>query len=107
MLKPVMKFLLAVTIFLGWAAFTGDQAAANQPLNQRTDAHFRGSGPYPSAGQGYAPVHYPRSYPYRHYAPPRWHHPYPAYYRPYYHRHPPVPIRWHYPPRPYPYHRGY
>ena len=42
MLKPVMTLLLAVTIFLGWTAFTGDQAAADQPLNVRTDAHLRG-----------------------------------------------------------------
>ena len=50
-----MTILLAVTIFLGWTAFTGDQAAAGQPLNVRTDAHLRGYGPYPPAGHGYAP----------------------------------------------------
>ena len=78
MLKSVMTFFLAGTIFLGWMAFTGDQPAANQVVNQRTDAHLRGYGPYPPAGPGYAVGHYPRPYPYRYYAPVRWHHPRPV-----------------------------
>ena len=110
MLKPVMTLLMAVTIFLGWMAFTGDQAAAYQSVNVRIDAHLRGYGPYPPAGHGYAPAHYPRPYPYRYYAPPRWHHPHPVLYGPYYYAPRPFPARWHYAPpapRPYPYHRGY
>jgi hypothetical protein len=110
MLKPVMTILLVVTFFLGWTAFTGDQAAAGQPLNVKTDAHLRGYGPHSPAGQGYAPVHYPRPYPYRYYAPPRWHHPRPVLYAPYYYAPRPFPARWYYAPpapRPYPYHRGY
>lgn len=109
MLKSVMTFLLAGTIFLGWMAFMGDQAAANQLVNQRTDAHLRGYGPFPPAGHGYAVGHYPRPYPDRYYAPVRWRHPHPALYGPYYHGPRPLPARWHYAPpahRPYPYHRG-
>jgi hypothetical protein len=110
MLKTLMTLLLAVTIFLGWTAFTGGQAAAGQPLNQRTDAHLRGYGPYLPAGYGYAPGHYPRPYPYRYFAPPWRHHPPPVLYVPYYHAPRPYPIRRHYAPpapRPYPYHRRY
>lgn len=110
MLRSVMTLFLALTVFLGWMAFTGDQAAASPIVNQRTDAHLRGYGPFPPAGHGYAVGHYPRPYPYGYYAPVRWHHPRPVLYSPYYHAPRPFPARWHYAPpahQPYPYHRGY
>jgi hypothetical protein len=110
MLKSIMTLLLVVTVFLGLTAFTGDQAAAAQPLNQRTDAHLKGYGPNPPTGHGYAPVHYARTYPDRYYALPRWHHARPVLYGPYAYAPRPFPARWHYAPpapRPYPYYRGY
>ena len=110
MLKPFMTLLLAVTIFWGWTAFTGDQAAAAQPLNQRSDGHYGDYGYGPPPGNGYGAVRHPRPCPPRFYYPVRHFHPYPGYYAPYFRGHRPYPTGWHYGPppfRPYHYHGGY
>lgn len=110
MWKVSVTLWLAVIILLGWTVFNAAQAAPDQRLTQRTDAHYRGSGHHPPPDYGYGVGRHPRPYPHRHYVPIRRHHPYPGYYAPYGHDRRPHPVHWLFlppPPPPIYFYRGY
>ncbi len=102
MWKVSLTLWLAVIILLGWTAFNAAQAAPDQRLNQRPDAHYRSAGNVPPSDYGYGVGRNPRPYPHRRYYPIRSHHPYPGYYN----VHRPRPVNWLFtPPWPNPFHR--
>jgi hypothetical protein len=102
MWKVSVTLLLAVVICLGWTAFNAAQAAPDQRVTQRTDAHYRGNVHNPARDYGYGAGGYPRPYPHRRYYPIRSPYPYPGYNN----AHRPHPVNWLFvPPLPNPFHR--
>lgn len=108
MLKAIMIISMVGALVLSWAVWNAVPAQNNPPVNQRSDAHWRGigpGGPYPGYQQGYVP-HRP-VYPHRWYRP----YPYRGYYPPYYYGYRPYAYWGYYPPPPpppvYPYYPGW